>query len=104
MNRDRRAKISLCGNAARKLSSGLLKELKAAEEDIGNACMVYNQEYEQRLGRPIATIREFEESVTEFSKLPKDQIERLIQEGRVRAKQRKDMINSKKLSIDKMLG
>lgn len=96
MNRDKRksTKVLLCGNAARKISKVLMKEIqssslqiiKVAEQDIGNACMVYNQEYEVRLGRPIRTIQEFENAVTEFSKLPKDEIEKLILKGREHAK------------------
>ena len=91
MNGDKRksAKVLLCDNAARKISKVLMKEIKVAEQDIGNACMVYNQEYEVRLGRPIRTIQEFENAVTEFSKLPKDEIEKLILNGREHAKKMK---------------
>lgn len=96
MNGDKRknTKVLLCGNAARKISMALMKDIKVAEQDIGNACMVYNQEYEKRLGRPIRTIQEFENAVTEFSKLPRDEIEKLILKGREHAKKQKEIIDS----------
>lgn len=89
-----KARTSLCNNAARKLSKVLMKDIKAAEEDIGNACMIHNQAYEKKLGRPIRTIQEFEDAIKEFSKLPKPEIERLIQEGKERAKKQKEMLKS----------
>lgn len=89
-----KARTSLCNNAARKLSKVLMKDIKAAEDDIGNACMVYNQEYEKKLGRPIVTIQEFQNAIAEFSKLPKPEIERLIQEGKERTKKRKEILES----------
>jgi hypothetical protein len=92
MNGDQRkdAKVSLCHNAARRLSKALMKDIKVAEQDIGNACLMYNQEYEKKLGRP--TIQEFDDAITEFSKLPRDKIEKLIQEGREHAKKQKEML------------
>jgi hypothetical protein len=94
MNGDKRtnAKVSLCSNAARKISKVLMKDIKAAEEDIGSACMVYHQKYEKKLGRPIRTIQEFENATTEFSKLPRHEIEKLILEGKERAKKQIEML------------
>lgn len=94
MNGDKHtnAKVSLCRNAARKISKVLMKDIKTAEEDIGNACLMYDKEYEKKLGRPIRTIQEFEDAAREFSKLPRDKIEKLILEGREHAKKQKEML------------
>jgi hypothetical protein len=88
----KRTKTLLCKTAARKISKELMKTVKTVEQDIGNACMVYNQEYEQKLGRPILTIQEFEDAVTKFSKLPKEEIEKLILKGKEYAKEQKETI------------
>ncbi len=85
-NRHANARIMLCNIAARKISKTIMKDIKEAEQDIGNACMVYHEQYEKRLGRPIETIKEFEKVTTEFSKLPKHEIEKLIQESRKNVK------------------
>lgn len=85
-NKYTNAKISLCNNAARKISRIIMKDIKTAEQDIGSACMLYHQEYEKKLGRPIRTIQEFENATIEFSKLPKQDIEKLILDSRERAK------------------
>lgn len=99
---ERRAKGKdiLCEIAAHKLKKTIMKHVKEAESDIASACAIFHKRYEQKTGKPITTVSEFEQVTKAFSKLPKSEMEQLIKEGKDEDKKRsytlKEMIRSHK--------
>ena len=96
MEEDRhlKGKIMLCDNAARKIKNTIMKDVKAAESDIALACSIFHKKHEQKTGRSIETIVEFEQVTKEFSELPRTEINKLIEEGRKEDKELKDLIKT----------
>jgi hypothetical protein len=81
---ERRAegKSVLCGVVAHNLKKTIMKNAKETESDIAEACAIFHKRHEQKTGRPIKTIREFEQVTRDLSKLPKEEIEKLINESK----------------------
>lgn len=84
MEEDRhiKVKILLCNNAARNIKKTIMKDFKEAESDIASACSIFHKKYEQKTGKSIETISEFEQVTREFSKLPRHEIDKLIKESK----------------------
>lgn len=77
-----KGKIMLCETVAHKIKYTIMKDIKAAESDIASACVTFHKRHEQKTGKPITTINEFELVTRQFSQLPKSEIEELIKEGK----------------------
>lgn len=75
-------KAVLCGVVAHNLKKTTMIDVKEEESDIAEACMVFHKRHEQKTGRPIKTISEFQKVIRDFSKLPKEEIEKLIKESK----------------------
>lgn len=84
MEEDRRlkGKIMMCGTAARKIKNTIMKDIREAESDIAAACSLFHKRHEQKTGRTIDTIEEFEQVTREFSRLPRSELDKLIEEGK----------------------
>ncbi len=89
-----KGKIMLCDNAARKIKNTIMKDVKEAESDIAKARSIFHKKHEQNTGRPIETVAEFEQVIEDFSKLPRSEIDKLIEEGREEDKKLKDLIKT----------
>lgn len=72
----------LCGVAAHNLKKTIMRNVKESESDIAGACIIFHKKHEQNTGKPIKTISEFERVTKEFSKLPKEEMEKLIKESK----------------------
>ena len=68
-----------------------MKDIKEAVSDISGACAIYHKKREQKTGKPILTISEFEKVTGEFSKLSRSEIDELIKENREEHKKRQEM-------------
>jgi hypothetical protein len=77
-----KGKDALCEVAAHKLKKTVMKHVKDAESDIANACAIFHKRHEQKTGKSITTISEFEQVTKAFSELPKSEMEELIKEGK----------------------
>ncbi len=75
-------KDMLCLTVARNLKKSIMKNVKEAELDIAKACTIFHRRHEQKTGKPIVTISEFEQVTRAFSKLPKYEMDKLIREGK----------------------
>ena len=93
-DRSAKGKIVLCNNAARSIKKTIMKDFKAAESDIASACSIFHKKHEQKTGRSIDTISEFEQVIKEFSKLPRFEIEKLIDEGKELDKKRSEALET----------
>lgn len=96
MEEDRRlkGKVMLCDNAARKIKNTIMKDVKTAESDIALACSMFHKKHEQKTGRSIETIVEFEQVTKEFGQLPRSEIDKLIEEGREEDKKLQDVLKT----------
>lgn len=90
--RHTKGKDALCNLAARNLKKTIMKDVKEAESDIASACSVFHKRHEQKTGKPITTIGEFENVTREFSKLPRQEIDKLIKEGKEEEKKRHEFL------------
>ena len=77
-----KGKVMLCNVAAHNIKKTIMKGVRETEEDIACACAIFHKKYEQKTGKPITTISEFEKVTREFSRLPRPEIEKLIKEGK----------------------
>jgi hypothetical protein len=75
-------KAVLCGVVAHNLKKTIMRDVKEEESDIAEACMVFHKRHEQKTGKPTTTISEFQKVIRDFSKLPKEEIEKLIKESK----------------------
>lgn len=89
-----KGKVMLCDNAARNLKKTIMKDVKEAESDIASACSTFHIKHEQKTGKPIETINEFEQVTNEFSKLSRSEIDKLIKEGKEADKKRSDALET----------
>lgn len=87
-----KGKVMLCDTAARNIKRTIMKDVKEAESDIASACSIFHKKHEQKTGRPITTISEFEQVTREFSNLPRSEIENLIKEGKEADRKRQEAI------------
>lgn len=96
MEEDRhlKGKVILCDNAARNIKKTIMKDFKKAESDIASACSIFHKKHEQKTGRPIETMIEFEQVTKEFSQLPRSEINKLIEEGREEDKRLQDVLKT----------
>lgn len=74
-------KAVLCGVAAHNLKKTIMRDVEE-ESDIAEACMVFHKRHELKTGKPTTTISEFQKVIRDFSKLPKEEIEKLIKESK----------------------
>jgi hypothetical protein len=102
MRKDRqlKGKVMLCDTAARNIKRTIMKNVKEAESDIASACSIFHKKHEQKTGRPIVTIGEFERVTEEFSKLPRSEIEILIKEGKEADKIKYEAIEADKIKYE----
>lgn len=77
-----KGKAILCENVARNIRKTIMTNVEAAESDIAGACAIFHKKHEEKTGKPILTISEFEQVTKEFSKLPEIEIQKLIKEGK----------------------
>lgn len=89
-----KGKVMLCDTAARNIKKTIMKDVKEAESDIASACSMFHRKYEQKTGRPIETISEFEQVTKDFSKLPRSEIDKLIKEGKEENKELQDVLKT----------
>ena len=92
IDRQTKGKMMLCNVAARNFKKTIMRGIKETEEEIAGACAIFHKKYEQKTGKPITTISEFERVTREFSKLSKSELEILIKEGKEEEKTRKTLI------------
>lgn len=85
-----KGKVMLCDIAARNIKKTIMKDVKEAESDIASACAIFHKRHEQKTGKPITTISEFEKVTREFSNLSRSEMEKLITEGKEEDKKRHD--------------
>lgn len=87
-----KGKAVLCDVAAHNLKKTIMRNVKEAESDIAGACAIFHKRHEKKTGRPIKTISEFEQVTRDFSKLSKEEIEKLIQEDKEEDKKRNEVL------------
>jgi len=75
-------KAILCERAAHNIKKTIMANVKEAEGDISSACAIFHKKHEEKTGKPILTISEFEQVTKEFSKLSETEIQKLIKEGK----------------------
>jgi hypothetical protein len=90
--RNTKGKDILCEVTAHKLKKTVMKHVKEAESDIASACAIFHKRHEQKTGKFITTINEFEQVTKTFSKLPKSEIDELIKEGREEDRKRNELL------------
>jgi hypothetical protein len=90
--RSAKGKDILCEVAAHKLKKTVLKHVKEAESDIASACAVFHKRHEEKTGKSITTISEFEKVTKAFSQLPKSEMDKLIEEGKEEDRKRNDIL------------
>lgn len=77
-----KGKVMLCDIAARNIKKTIMKDVKETESDIASACAIFHKRHEQKTGKHITTISEFEKVTREFSNLSRSEMEKLITEGK----------------------
>ena len=90
--RSTKGKVVLCDVAAHNIKKTIMKDFKEAETDIAGACSIFHKRHEQKTGRPIITVSEFEQVTKEFSKLSRPEIETLIKESKEEDKKLQEII------------
>ena len=87
-----RGKDILCEVAAHNLKKTVMKHFKEDESDIASACAIFHKRHEEKTGKHITTISEFEQVIKTFSKLPKSEIDQLIKEGKEEDMKRNNIV------------
>jgi hypothetical protein len=91
-----KGKAILCEIAAHKIKNIIMKDIKETESDIASACAIFHKRHELKTGKPITTINEFEQVTRVFSKLSKEEMEKLIEEGKEEDKKNSEMLTTDK--------
>src|SRR3972149_11312289 len=98
-----KGKVMLCDIAARNIKKTIMKDIKEAGTDIASACSRFHKKHEQKTGKPIITISEFESVTRDFSKLSRSEIDKLIKESKEENKLIKESKEEKKRDILKAI-